>query len=1423
MIHRIVAFSLRNKPLILFLLLAWVVWGVTSALRLPLDATPDITNNQVQVVTNAPALAPQEMEAFVTAPLERSMLNLPGVEEVRSISRYGLSIITVVFQEDIPTLDARQLVREQLNLAIPQIPEGYGTPEILPMTTGLGEVYQYVLVVDRSHRGHYSLSDLRFMQDWDVKLGLAGIPGIVEVSSFGGAEKQWEVSLDPARLSAAGLDFHQVAQALQDNNGNSGGSYIARADRAFYIRADGLIKSLEDLKNIALQTPGGTLVRLQDLGQVGVGQPPRFGAMTMDGQGEVVGGITLMLKGANSLEVTRQVEKRVEQLNKSLPEGVRLMPYLNRADLVGRTTSTVLTNLAEGGLIVIFVLVLLLGQWRSGWVVASIIPLSLLFALGMMHLFGVSANLMSLGALDFGIVVDGAVIIVESLAHAMSRRTQSSEHPDEEVATIMHKVFRSAAFGVLIILVVLLPVLTLTGVEGKMFRPMVQTVSFALLGALILSVTYVPVVSSMWLTRPFKEWSLTARLNAAIERQFRPTLHHALRHPRLWMGGAVGGLVASVFLFRTLGAVFLPTLEEGDLAMQLSVAPGSTLEHSIATCTKAEQMLMEHFPEVKHVVSKIGTAEVPTDPMGIEDADVMIVLHPKDQWVSAQSREELADQMKEVLSPLEGAQMEFTQPIQLRFNELLTGSKSDLSIKIFGPDPAVLLQTAEAWAADIQDLPGVADLRVERTEGMNVYRLVPDRFKLSQYGFHVREVNDLIQTAFSGRVTGKSFLNDRSVDVVLRAEPRARENFDLSDFALTNAQGVRVPLSELVQTEVVEGPLQISREQGQRRISIGINVRNRDVESLVQDIQASNDRHGWVPPQYSVVYGGQFQNLRQARARLGIAVPLALGLILVLLYFAFGSMKYALLIFLAVPLSTIGGVLALAVRGMPFSISAGVGFIALFGVAVLNGIVLISAMNDLRERGMDLRDVLVQGPLQRLRPVLMTAGVAALGFLPMALSQGAGAEVQRPLATVVIGGLISATLLTLVVLPILYGVLERGWRAPLLGWGIPLGMFLLPAAGYSQEVMTVDKAVTWALQHNPELSYARLDADAARAEKQQAFAFAPLELEYQRGEINEPVNDYAFTIRQDFGSIWQHIRKSQAFQTAVEEREAELELRRRETEYNVRMSYESWMHACQREQIVSRDAERFSSMTDIIEVGYAAGDLSALDRATARGKLAQYKNLLTETRTTRAARERSFKHLLLYPDAFVEPPQWEALSAPLDTGLLALGLLEPAKLREALAKEQLRAEKAAYFPSLNVGYFNQSIALTPGFQGFSVGLSFPLWFRPTQGRIRAAKVRLETATLELETANQRLENLRREAFQQMWNLRQRLADYENASMEDADRLYDASLKAFQAGDTDVFRLFDAFMTVIQLKMEYLDLLEAYNLAVLRTRYLTDLP
>ena len=1037
MLNAIIRFSINHKVSVGLATAALIFSGIYAFWQINIDAIPDITNNQVQVLTVSPTLATQEVEQLVTAPIEYALRSIPGVVELRSISRFGLSVITVVFEEDLNPFLARQLIAEKLKMAEEAIPKGVGTPEMAPISTGLGEILHYRIEPLPGYEDRYSATELRTIQDWIVKRQLSGIPGVVEINSFGGYLKQYEVALEPARLKSLGIGIQEVFVALEQANENTGGAYIEHTSNAYFIRTDGLVKSLDDIRKIVVKDHLGIAIKIGDIGDVRLGHATRYGAVSSNGQGEIVLGIIMMLKGENAAKVITQVKSRLEDVKKSLPEGVTITPFLDRENLVNRTIKTVKTNLIEGALIVIFVLVLLLGNWRAGLIIASVIPLAMLFALSMMHLFGVSANLMSLGAIDFGLIVDGAVIVVEATLHFLSvqiaKRQQAGntlhftqQEMDEHIATASGRVMRSSVFGIIIILIVYLPILSLTGIEGKMFKPMAQTVSFALIGALLLSLTYVPAVSTIFLSkRSTLKVSFSDKLMQFLKRWYEPSLQLALNWPKTVIMATVTMLLFSVVIFTRLGGEFIPMLDEGDIMMHGFLRPGSSLSQTLESHRLVQQLILDNFPdEVEQVISKIGSAEIPTDPMAIETADNIILLKDKSAWTKAETKEELIGLLEEKVREVPGMAFEFTQPIKMRFDEMMTGVRSDIAIKIFGENLDSLSNIGNRVERSLATINGIADLKVEQIEGLPQIVVAYDYPRVASYGLHIKDLNETVKAAFAGSVASTVFENERRFDLVVRLSVDNRASIeDVRQLPIATNSGALIPLSAVAQIDFKPGAAQISRDDGKRRIVIGANVRGRDIESVIAEVQAVIDRDLRLPEGYFASYGGQFENLAAAKSRLAVAVPVALALIFILLYFTFNSLKEGLLIFTAIPMAAIGGIFALVLRDMSFSISAGVGFIALFGIAVLNGIVLIAYFNILEQQGVhDTRVRVVRGALSRLRPVLMTAAVASLGFLPMALSQGAGAEVQRPLATVVIGGLISSTLLTLIVLPVLYSM-----------------------------------------------------------------------------------------------------------------------------------------------------------------------------------------------------------------------------------------------------------------------------------------------------------------------------------------------------------------------------------------------------------------
>ena len=1034
MLDKIIYYSIKNKLVVGLFTIALIIWGSYSLMNLPIDAMPDITNNQVQVITVAPSQSALDIERLVTFPVEQTMATIPGIEEMRSFSRFGLSVVTIVFDDDVNVYWARQQVNERLNVAAEQIPPGVGSPELAPVTTGLGEIYQYIVRPEKGFEDRYDAMSLRTIQDWIVRRQLLGTAGVADVASFGGYLKQYEIAINPDKLRSYNLGIDDVFTALQKNNQNTGGAYIDKKPTAYFIRSEGLIGSLEDIgKIVVANTSAGIPIQIRNIAEVKFGHATRYGAMTYNAEGEVVGAVVMMLKGENSNAVVNRVKERVAQIQKTLPDGVTIEAFLDRSDLVGRAIGTIERNLIEGALIVVIVLVLFLGNLRAGLIVASVIPLAMLFAVSMMHLFGVSGNLMSLGAIDFGLIVDGAVIIVEATMHHLGIRkiTQrlTQAEMDIEVYESASTIRTSAAFGEIIILIVYLPILALVGVEGKMFRPMAQTVSFAILGAFILSLTYIPMMSALFLSKkPIQKRNFSDRMMDFFHRKYTPVIQWALRYKAIVLISSLVMVAVTAFVFSKMGGEFLPTLEEGDYAIEMRVLTGSSLSYTVEAATKASDVLLKEFPdEVGEVVGKIGSSEIPTDPMPIEACDLIVVLQPKDQWTKAHNMVELAERMGAALEVVPGVTFGFQQPIQMRFNELMSGVRQDVAVKIFGEDLSVLTDLSQQLSRILQSVDGVRDLYLEEVTGLPQIVIGIDRDEVAKYGLNVEAINHAINVALAGQSAGLVFENEQRYDLVVRLASENRQSIeDVSNIFVTAPSGEQIPLKQLARVEFKIGPNQIQREDAKRRIIVGFNVRERDVASVVDEIQKKIEAGVKFPPGYYPSYGGQFENLQEANARLTIAVPIALLLIFLLLFFTFRSVQQAILIFTAIPMAAIGGVLALVIREMPFSISAGVGFIALFGVAVLNGIVLIAQFNRLKREGMtDLREIILKGTQIRLRPVLMTAAVASLGFLPMALARSAGAEVQRPLATVVIGGLISATILTLIVLPCLYVYFER--------------------------------------------------------------------------------------------------------------------------------------------------------------------------------------------------------------------------------------------------------------------------------------------------------------------------------------------------------------------------------------------------------------
>ncbi|MGV3503291.1 MAG: CusA/CzcA family heavy metal efflux RND transporter [Adhaeribacter sp.] len=1457
MLQQIIQFSIKNKLLIGLMTLALVAWGGYNLSRLPIDAVPDITNNQVQVITVSPALGAQEVERLISFPVELSVASVPGILEIRSFSRFGLSLVTVVFEEDRDIYWARQQITEKLKEAEAQIPPGLGAPTLAPVTTGLGEIYQYELHALPGYESRYSAAELRTIQDWIVRRQLLGTPGVAEVSSFGGKLRQYEVALQPDKLRAQNVTITEVFNALEANNANAGGAYIEKDPNAYFIRTEGLVKDAADIGKIVVKnTPAGVPVLIRDLAQVRQGTAIRYGAMVKDDQGEVAGGIVMMLKGENSSKVIRQVKDKVAEIQKTLPEGVKIEPFLDRTKLVNRAISTVQTNLAEGALIVVFVLVLLLGNLRAGLLVASVIPLAMLFAISLMNVFGVSGNLMSLGALDFGLIVDGAVIIVESVIHRI--HLSKHHHPgiaqlsrrqmDHEVGQAAGSMMGFASFGQIIILIVYLPILALVGIEGKMFKPMAQTVAFAIGGAFLLSLTYVPMMSALLLSRKTShKRNISDKIMDGIARGYRPLLNLALRRKKAVLLAAVALFAGALALFSRMGGEFIPSLDEGDFAIETRVLTGSSLNETITVVKKASALLKSQFPEVEKVVTKIGSAEVPTEPNPVELGDMIVVLKDQREWTSASSREELANKISETLSEnLPQASFGVQQPIQMRFNELMTGARQDVVVKIYGEDLDTLAVYAQRLGQLIQPVAGAQDLYIEQMTGLPQIMVKYNRDNLARYGLSIAEVNRTVTAAFAGEAAGQVYEGEKRFDLVVRLDQEHRRDIsDVQQLFVSNAAGYQIPLNQLAEVSLQEGPNQIQRDGTRRRISVGFNVRNRDVQSIVDEIRGKVEQKLHLPPGYSVTYGGQFQNLIEAKNRLSIAVPLALALIFLLLFFAFKSVKQAILIFTAIPLSAIGGVFALLLRDMPFSISAGVGFIALFGVAVLNGIVMIGYFNQLQEGGMtEVEEIIRKGTAARLRPIIMTATGASLGFLPMALSGSAGAEVQKPLATVVIGGLVSATLLTLVVLPVIYyyseTLMKKKKNKPTLKHAF-LVLLLLLGAGTGQvraqqaAPLTLEEVLQLARQHNKALQQASLEVKRRGALKKTALDLPKTELNYARGQQNSPLTDDRVGLVQTipFPTTWKS--QGRLLQEQVVLSQQQLRQRQHELDWQVSQAYTQLAYLQEQHTLLQRQDSIFAFLEKAAGIKFRAGESGILEQTTATTQRLELSDRLRQNEAEVRMAQARLQALVQAPQP--GPIRAGRLQAPpraaaTDTTVIEHPLLAVARQQVVVAEREQQAEKSKLSPDLKLGYFNQSLqgrydvdgkeqsfGRGDRFQGLEAGIALPLAFGAQSARIKAAGLSRQMAAADLQQQELQLQQEQLAAAENSRRLSGSLAFYRDKVLGNAALALGQADKAYRSGEAGYLNYLQAADQALRVRQHYLQLLLEYQLNQHQLRYL----
>ncbi|MCE6991051.1 CusA/CzcA family heavy metal efflux RND transporter [Dyadobacter sp. CY323] len=1461
MLDKIIYFSIHNKLVVGIFTLALTVWGIYSLTQLPIDAVPDITNNQVQVITSSPSLAAQEVERLVTFPVETEMATIPNIVEIRSISRFGLSVVTIVFKDHTDVYWARQQVSERLKSAVEQIPPGIGSPDLAPVTTGLGEIYQYVLHTKEGFEKRYPPMELRSIQDWIVRRQLLGTEGVADVSSFGGFLKQYEISIDPFKLRSAGISMSDIFTALEKNNQNTGGAYIDKKPNAYFIRSEGLIGSLKDIEKIQVKTnPNGLPVLVRDIATVQFGSAVRYGAMTRNAEGEVVGGLVLMLKGANSSKVIGNVKARIGQIRKSLPEGVLIEPFLDRTKLVNNAIHTVSKNLIEGALIVIFVLILLLGNLRAGLVVASVIPLAMLFAVSMMNLFGVSGNLMSLGAIDFGLIVDGAVIIVEAtLYHILGKKYThrlSQREMDAEVYESASKIRNSAAFGEIIILIVYLPILALVGIEGKMFRPMAQTVSFAILGAFILSITYVPMVSALFLSKQNEhKANVSDKIIGFFHRLYLPALAFALRQRIIVVASAMLLFGVSLWIFLNMGGEFIPQLDEGDFAVEMRVLTGSSLSETIEAAQKAAALLQKNYPdEIVEVVGKIGSSEIPTDPMPVEAADLMIILKDKSTWTKASGREELAEKMQATLTEsIAGVTFGFQQPIQMRFNELMTGVKQDVAIKIFGEDLDVLAAQAAKVGKLVRSVEGAQDMYVEEVSGLPQIVVHFDRDRLSRFGISIEDANRTINTAFAGSSAGLVYEGEKRFDLVVRlagANRRAKE--DVRALFITSPSGQQIPLDQIATIEMKVGANQIQREDAKRRITVAFNVRGRDVESVVEEIQGKIDTQIKLPTGYYATYGGQFQNLQEASSRLSIAVPIALLLIFVLLYFTFHSLRQSLLILTAIPLSAIGGILALWLRGMPFSISAGIGFIALFGVAVLNGIVLIAEFNFLRKDGeTNLSKVIFQGTETRLRPVLMTALVASLGFLPMALSSSAGAEVQRPLATVVIGGLVSATLLTLLVLPVLYLIVEKrfGSKLNVKPFGLLLlisGGSLLASNSKAQDATNIRKinlsqAIEEAISKNRQIKSGVYQVDFQKALQGTALDLGKTEFSWMGGQYNSKKFDNQFNVSQTFTHPKVTAKRKELLSEQVNGAQARMEVTKAELIRQIKSTYYTWVLADRKRDLLFQENVRAERFVKAAELRFKTGEANQLEYAVAQSEQGDIQARMIRNNGDRLNLQKQLQTLIfsaepVEPDVDTLTKRSLAAITVDSAGIASNPYLQFLSQQVIIDRKSTDVQRTGNLPGFSIGYFNQSLIGNQNingnevyygsgkrFQGFQLGIGIPIFNGVNKARVRASELNEQIAQNQLELTRVQLNSSLEQALQTYQSASQSLDIYEKKTLVLADVIRVNAVKAYEAGEIGYVEFAQSLNRALGIKSTYLDLLDSYNQSVIEIEFLLNKP
>ncbi len=1442
MIDRLIEFSVRNKLFIGILVVALMAWGGYSLTKLPIDAVPDVTGNQVDVITNSPSLAALEIERFITAPLEMSMSNIPGLIEMRSVSKFGLSVVKLVFTDDTDVYWARQQVFERLENVKAEIPQELGKPYMGPASTGLGEVFQYIICPKNPNDKSYSLMEIRTLQDWTIRRQLLGLKGIAEVSGFGGYKKEYQATLNPDRMRALGVTIDELFEALRTGNSNTGGAYIEKDNKAFTIRGIGLATTLEEIGNTVIKVNNRIPILVKDVADVTYGHTIRYGAITVDGEGEAVGGIIMMVKGENGSAVIKRIKDRMRIIQARLPEGLVIKPFIDRSKIVSKAITTVGTNLIEGAFIVVLVILVFLGNWRASLLAASVIPLSMLFAFGLMHQFGVVGNLMSLGAIDFGLLVDPSIIVVESvvfyiafqLAKQPAGETISQLQKEKIVIKATQEVKKSVVFGGLIILIVYFPILTLTGIEGKMFGPMAKTVSFAILGAIILALTYVPMLGSIILEPPksANHHGISEVIVQFMFKFYEPIIRFGLKGRKLIVILAVGILLAGFVAFKFIGGEFIPKLAEGDLVIETNLPVGTSMTETIALSKKIQRTLLAAFPdEIERVVSKIGTSEVPVDPMPMEAQEIVVVLTDKSNWTKAEDQEELVMQVAKLLEQYPGIVNSIQQPIENRVNELMSGARTDVVVKLFGSNLDTMVVKGNQIIKLIKRVEGAADVQENKIFGLPQINIKYDRRAMATYGVTVTQINRSIQTAFAGANAGIVYENDKRFDLTLRlaGDERAKAE-NIRNLIISDKDENPIPLKELADISEEIGPSEIGHENLQRRMNIGFNVRGRDLESVVNDVMKEINGKVSLPAGYTIDFGGEFENFRRAKERLAVVVPLSLIIIFGLLFATFGNVKDSLLIYSVVPLSAVGGVFSLLIRGMNFSISAGVGFIALFGIAVLNGILIISRFNELEKEGLsNTDDRVIQGLKDRFRPVLMTSAVAALGFLPMALSTSAGAEVQKPLATVVIGGLFTATLLTLLVLPVIYTFFVEKPKVNSGNWikVSSIIFFLLIAFSAisqpAQKTIILDSAIAIAKMQNPEmlLSQQRID---------QQVKLQPASFNLQTPELvfEAPTGD---DLRPGVLQLIEYpgvytaqgkVQRSKVMLTQVER-----DIATNNLVYRVRVAYNQLQYLLSRTRLLQSQDSVFDDLIRVNDIRYRVGQISSLEKLNG---ISQYKKIQYSLKVSRSElRNAKYQFNLLMglpndttyiPKETLRKSNYVFEITPIDTIYISRNpLLDFSDKQKIFNKNLLKVERRKRIPGAVVGFLNQGNAQTPIAPRLRLGITLPIWQWTYQANINAAKKGVQIAETQKRITAYQLNTEYAKAQADFKQNIDNLNYFEMTGLLEASEILRNSRESFRLGSINYYQYLQNLELSYTLQQNYLETLRNYNQSLINLIYL----